>query len=79
MSCNVVDILDETDVSFMSNLNTFWPFSSSRPVEIGGRGGGFSPPKFYLIFFLWIEKNSVKVKNSTKLQNKSKLTGYWYV
>ena len=39
----------------------------------------FSPPEFYLIFFLWIEKNSVKVKNSTKLQNKSKLKGYWYL
>ena len=36
----------------------------------GGVGGGSPPPpNFAKFYFLWIEKNSVKVKYGTKLQN----------
>ena len=41
-----------------------------RPVAGGGWGGTCSPTQIFVKFyFLWIERNSVKVKNSPKLQN----------
>ena len=39
----------------------------------GGGGGDAAPQIFARLFFLWIEKNSAKVKNSTKLQKQLKL------
>ena len=52
--------------SWIKDKSKYWKNGS---VETGGPGGGCSssPPLIFVKFcFLWIEKNSAKVKNSTK-------------